>query len=554
MTLWSVVASANMRHASSTSNFDNLPTPYQLSMLVGLCLASVQQLRAYLWYAASPKRKTRLPPVVNKAAAMFILTIALASGVFVADTALHYLTSTILFDQISKPSEANHAYGYGLSKMCLDLDRENNGGFPCSMPVGLAFDDPNQTAKRNEMSRLQSNASSTSQIRLTGAQSLEGVDVAIIIPAPESLPAGKDYRASTVGLAASCHLVPPSVCAMKSIGQGAINTQFNCSDDFFGVLGKSPNISSAGGEKAIDPDLSPLGFKPATNLQWAFFRDDNMSVLWNPESWDPETDQPDLEHIIPDAKLINPFHIATAARMPLNSFTPNTNMTTSTHVFSTENQYVDFVMSCSVTSYSVNYTWFKSSIQNVTIEPSDNGTLLEIFHGTQVYNSVSGGDFDVQQNLVNAGIAGNDTASFLKAWADLYSVKVLSLVGTYLSPRENLEEQARKASLVAKVPKSALGALVGCSLIYTVLGVFLTIKAYRASSQEVAVVAEQLSLAGLTNMAFGEKTDNSSSFTVSPGSGNDSRSRLNQDDYFTKLPRKESRRVRISGTDFRVWV
>lgn len=61
------------------------------------------------------------------------------------------------------------------------------------------------------------------------------------------------------------------------------------------------------------------------------------------------------------------------------------------------------------------------------------------------------------------------------------------------------------------------------------------------------MIAEQLSLAGLTNMAFGKGKNGSPSMTISPGSGNDSRSRFDDEDYFTRLPRRETRRVRISA-------
>ena len=556
MTIWSLIASANMRQASSHSHFENLPTPYQLSILVGLCLSTVQQLRNYVWYAASPKRHTRLPPVVNRAAAMFALAVRLATAVFVSDTALHYLTSTIVFDQISKITQPGSTYGYGMSKLCLDLDRVGvNYGFPCTMEFGGPFEDPDRTKKRNEMNRLQSNASYVSQIRLTGSEDLGDGDIAILIPQPASLPSGEDYRASTIGVAASCHLVPPSVCAMKATGEDNINSIFNCTDKFFGVLGKSPNISSANGEKAIDADLSPLAFKPSPNLQWAYFTDANMSTIYNPESWSPETNQPDQDHIWADDQLINPYYTATAARITANSFTDTSNITTSEpDVFNSENGYLDLIITCSVTSYSVNYTWYKSSVRNVTTAPTNNGTILELFHGTQYYNTVSGGGVDLQQYLVDSSISGNDTASFLSTWGNLNSIKVLALIGAYLTPRTNLEEQSRRALLVAKVPKAALGALIGCSLAYTVLGIGLVIAAYRVSRDNVRLIAEQLSLAGLTNMAFGEGKNRSPSTTSSPGGGNDSRSRFEDGDYFTRLPRRETRRVRISGTDFRVWV
>ena len=253
-------------------------------------------------------------------------------------------------------------------------------------------------------------------------------DVAIIIPNPARLTASGDYRASTIGVGTQCRLIPPPTCNLTATGTDLINTQFNCSDNFFGVLGLSPNISSSNGEKAVDPNLSPLAFKPAINLQWAFFTDDNLTTIYNPESWDPETNQPDTLHVWPDDKLANPFYLGAATRVSNNTFTVNSSITLyEPDVFNFRNGYIDAMLSCSVTSYEVEYTWFRSSIQNVTAVKSENGSLLEIFHGTQSYNTVTGGGYDLQQYLVDAAIAGNDTESFVTAWSDLYSVKVLSL-------------------------------------------------------------------------------------------------------------------------------
>ena len=105
---------------------------------------------------------------------MFVVTILLAFAVFLADSALHYITTTIAFDRITYVAEPQQEFGYGLSSLCLDMDRVNdNYGFPCSLAVGGTFEDNNRTAKRNEMNRLQSNASSVSQIRVTGLSGVE---------------------------------------------------------------------------------------------------------------------------------------------------------------------------------------------------------------------------------------------------------------------------------------------------------------------------------------------------------------------------------------------
>ena len=297
--------------------------------------------------------------------------------------------------------------------LCLDLDGLGvNYGFPCTMEFGGPFEDPDRTMKRNAMDRLQSNESYVSQIRWTRAADLGDDDIAILIPQPSSLASGDEFRASTIGVAASCQLVPPSVCAMKVTGEDYVQSQSNCTEKFFGVLAKSPNTSSINGEEALDPDLSALAFRSSPSLQWTYFTNANMSTIYNPESWNSQTNQPDEVHIWPNSGLINPYYTTTAARISLNSSRDTSKITTSeSNVFNSENGYLDLIMICSATSYSVNYTWYQSSIRNVTISPINNGTLSELFHGTQYNNTVSGGAFDLQQYLIDASIAGNDAAS-----------------------------------------------------------------------------------------------------------------------------------------------
>lgn len=210
--------------------------------------------------------------------------------------------------------------------------------------------------------------------------------------------------------------------------------------------------------------------------------------------------------------------------------------------------YAEFVLRCSLTTYEVEYSWVNGSIEDVSLSTSPNGTLLEIFHGSQPYIQVTGGDHDLQDYLQQAAFQ-NTSNAFAIAFANLYSIKILSTIGAYAAGQTALQEQTRTRLLVAKVQVSALGALVGCSLAYTVLGIGLAISAYRASSTDVRNIAAQLSLPGLTAAAFGEKKVYASEYgKASSGAV-----------FNEKLTRRETSRVVVDGSphhgyDFRVYV
>jgi hypothetical protein len=553
MSLWSVISSAHMSEASSTSQFDMLPTPYQLSILIGLCLASMEQLRAYVWYVCSPNRAIKTPPVLNKAGMVMLAALGISTAVFVSDTVLHYLTATVIIDQIEVSGVPQHESGRGLSEQCLSLDRlKDNGGFPCSLPAGQRFVDPNATASYNEISRLGANESSISQIRIAAVPDVPA-NVAIVLPNPETLDTNDDFRASTVGVATSCSLVPPSSCDMRVAGAGDLYTAFNCSDNFFGLLGKLPNSTlTEDGSKSDDSDLSPLAFKSSQNLQYAFFTDSNLSTIYNAEGWNATTNIPNFSGGLTDAQLLNPIHVGFAVQGYPPMFGTGSEVLASGLVYNNSDNIVAFVMSCSITTYEVDYVWHKSSLQSVTASQSPNGTLLEVFHGHQVYSTIAGA-FDLQNNLVSAGLAGPKVSDYLGKWQDLYSVKVLSHIGGHLTPRANLQEQHRESSLVAQVPEGALGALIGFSLLYSVLGAVLVIAACRARNSQVSSIAVQLSLAGLTNIAFGDGKEKELSGSVTPHVVR-SNSSGPGDSLGSDATRTESRRVRIDGSDFTVWV
>ena len=545
MVLWSLRIAQSMRAASAELQYTRLPTPYQLSLVIGLTLASTERLRRYFGYLFSKSRPS-IPPVVHHAAMMLTASIICAAAVFLADTALHYSTSTISFDVISSTSQPVYEYGRGLSQYCLKFDRIENQGFPCS--YNITVDNPNSWAEVNEIFYLEQNSSRISEIRLVSSPELAHGDLALLMPRMQNLPPDIDFRASTVGVSTQCYPIT-SKCDMRITNPGGLDhTRFNCSNGFFGVLGKSPNISELSGFSP-DPDVPSLAFKPAPNLQYGFFSDSGLNTPYNSEGYDPGNDQPTLPPL-PDAKLINPIYLGIAGRFSGSDQSVSNNMTNDSGLFQTnETAFIDFALRCPFTAYDVSYTWANGEIHDLSFVPSPNGSMLELYHGTQFYITVSGGDYRLQDFLFQAAMQ-NTSEELASKWASLYSTKVLSTIGAYTTPRTDLQEQQRTQLLVAKVPKAALGALIACSLAYTILGLGLGIAAYRASATDVRDLAAQLSLAGLTAAAFDDKH----SFTSERGEVTKGGAVFNE-----KLNRRETRRVLIDGSpergyEFRVWV
>jgi hypothetical protein len=563
MLLWTFPIAQSMRIASSTSQYSQLPTPYQLSLVIGISLASHQRLWRYYEYMLSRTRST-IPPILHKTAGMLTCAVLLAVAVFVTDTYLHYTTQTIDFDQIAIVTQPTNMFSRALSKFCLDFNRAENGGLPCSLAS-----DPNAVAEQNEIFHLQHNSSSASEIRFVHTDNLLHGDVALLVPQSQSFSQDVDFRASTIGVSSQCISISTD-CEMRYDTQYSYHTLFNCSDNFWGVLGKSPNISEVDGTFYPTPYVPPLGYKPAPNLQlvaslhtmsflltvfvrYSFFADQDLHTIYNSVGYDTETDQPTSPNqtSIPDVDLLNPIYLAFAGRIPALFESAGSTLNEDPGIFASSEpgapNYADFVLRCSLTTYEVEYSWVNGSIEDVSLSTSPNGTLLEIFHGSQSYIQVTGGDHDLQDYLQQAALQ-NTSNTFATAFANLYSTKILSTIGAYATGQTALQEQTRTRLLVAKVQVSALGALVGCSLAYTVLGIGLAISASRASSTDVRDIAAQLSLPGLTAAAFGKKAYVSEYGRASNGAV-----------FNEKLTRRETSRVVVDGSpqhgyEFRVYV
>jgi hypothetical protein len=501
MVLWSLPIAQDMRSASVGLDAHRLPTPYQLSLIVGVTLASTQRLRRYFEYILSSSHP-RIPPVLHKAATMLTLCVLLACGVFLADTALHYYTETVPFNQYSVHPQAMHSFGRGLSDTCLSWNRTAEICFPCSVPTwSTPAEEVDAVHSEDEVFLLQQNSSRISEIRLVQAAELENAGLAILVPQTQDIPLSLDFQASTVGVSTQCSLVTGN-CNMSRTGNADLDTQFNCSDGFYGILGLPPVMSDAG-NGPNDPNVPPLGWKPFQNLQYGFYADPQLRQPYATGAFNSTTGDLDVSGTcVPDAKLINPVYLGVAGRFDVGGSSGS--LENDPGMMKGLQNYVDFVLSCSYTTYEVNYTWFNGSIQDASFSRSPNGTLAEMYHGSQMYATVNGGPHDLELNMIHAAQQTNSTG-FMREWGDLYSVKVLSSIGAYSAARPSMQEQARTVLLVAKVPTIALWALIGCSLVYVVLGLALGYAAFRSSSSNVQDLAARLSLAGLTAAAFEER-------------------------------------------------
>ena len=546
MILWTLPVAHSLRQASLQQNYAQLPTPYQLSLVIGLTLASYERLWRYLAYLISPSR-AQIPRVVHRAAGVLIVTTCLALAVFGSDAALHFTTTTVPFDQIKETLVPTLQYGRGLSEYCLTLNRLQNYGLPCS--YNYIETDPNAVEETNESFRLQQNISQINELLVVEDRALTHGDMVVLTQQATTVDTEVDYKISTIGVSSQCHPITTR-CNMRSDLANEFHTLFNCTDQFWGVLGSAPNASQTF-TKAIDANVPGLAYKPASNLEYGFFNDTQLTLPYNTIGYNSSGAANALPPLT-DAELINPIYSAFAGRIGFAWESAGSQLNSDNEIFLPidDQVFADFVLNCTITSYEVNLTFVNGSVRAMEYEPTKNGSLLEIFHGIQFYVEFQTGAPDLQEYLQQVALQ-NTSQALAKAWGNLYSQKIVSTIGGYISPRMNLQEQQRRSLLVASVSKAALGALIACSLAYTVLGIILGVVAYRSSATEVRDLAAQLSLAGLVTTSFGDQTASPSSAGTGTGSGSGI--------YDQKLVKQEKQPIGVDvngnqSFDFRTWV
>ncbi|KAK5048308.1 hypothetical protein LTR84_005978 [Exophiala bonariae] len=470
MDLWAWKIAQSMVEASADVEENGLPTVYQFSLLIGIALASFDRLRRWTSYRScrrQRKRAQRSPKLLNRAGLLLYLWLFLMGLTFAADTLIHYTTATIEFHKVSQSGNIQ-SQGRGLSQRCLTMDRIENYGWPCSLNNLESEDDYLQ--EHNEMLFLSHNSSETSEIHFFQSNVS---NFAMLLPKTSTLSPYVDFRASTIGVETRCKPITYR-CNLTSWGPSDLYSNFSCSPNFWGILGKTINQT--------DSDLSPLALKVGTNLFVAFFADEEFKTPYNTVGYNTTTGEPDSSAPIwTDDKLQNEVRVTFAARFASTAIRAGTDLSLDAGFYKGPNSVYDIILSCSYQSLQVNYTWFNGTIQDIAFEPVQNGTISEIWHGRHVPHSVTGESSSLQAILAQAAVQPSSTA-FAQAWADLYSPVIMATVGGVMAGRANELQQERSPMLVVKLWIPALTSLVFCCLCYIVAGSILVYLALRTAS------------------------------------------------------------------------
>ncbi|KAK6370110.1 hypothetical protein LTR64_005350 [Lithohypha guttulata] len=412
----------------------------------------------------------------------------MAMIMFMADGLIHYTTRTVEVHQAKRSNDIQE-FGKGLAQQCLSMDRTANYGLPCTVNNLIPIID--FLRQQNEMLALYHNTSTMSEIRTVEAN---GQEIAILLPKTSGLSPFVDFRASTIGITTQCRPIT-HLCNLVPSGIDDMFSQFTCSSNFWGLLGKTTNGT-------FDPDYPPLSIKANRNIVMAYFMDKNLTVPYNSVGYNPTTGGPDENGIVlPDDQLVNEVHMALAMRFASTAVDADVDLSMDKGFYRGPTGTYDIILSCNYESLHVDYTWFNGTIRDVMTAPAPNGTLSEIWHGRSSPTSVSG-DSPTLQTILKQAAVQDSSETFARKWADLFSPVVMATIGGVTSNRMNSLEQIREPTLVVKVSIPALTFLAFWCIVYIIFGTVLMVLALRAASeQDIRDARARLNVYGIVTWA-----------------------------------------------------
>ncbi|KAK5057828.1 hypothetical protein LTR84_011829 [Exophiala bonariae] len=498
MALWHIPTACNLAFLTRVGDVQQLPTPHQLSMLVGLSAGSLDELRKYFLYRIN-KVKAEQPVLLSRSACVLSMSAVLAALIFCADTAIHTFTSTVSYNRNTIREEPLLSFGRGISPECIDFDRSLNQGLPCTVVADATVGANFIARDSGEIISLGRNVSISNTIWKVTADDLQQGDLMVLMPQATNASVGVEYSASTVGVSTQC-IPSTKQCQVRMSEDTSPEDSyvvFNCTENFRGVLGASPDVAKDSVVWTQTDSTTPdFNVKLDRNFQYAYFSDSEMAQIYNSIGGSPTNSGSSGDLALPDSKLINPIHLATAGLIPVQNGAAGESLSADADVFSLGGSLIAYSLNCTVTSYDVIYTWVNGSINSFTYTPTSNGSMIELAHGMQAEGMPS---LSQSQSLASLSDSANGMA---RSFSNSHSVDALTLIASVMSPRKNTVEATTESLLVTEMSALAFSFLIVSNLLYIIFGVVLAIRAWMANSRDSRDMVARLSVEGLSAMAL----------------------------------------------------
>jgi hypothetical protein len=326
--------------------------------------------------------------------------------------------------------------------------------------------------------------------------------------APNHVPAGIDYYASTFGVSMECQAVRNSSCITdtNSVDSRMYKlANFNCSDDGLDLRLSGALFPNA--EQVYELDLHRLFQGPppftAYDPPWRI-----THSMINAAANLSDADASDI--------FRNPWRLLSVSNVNYDNLYNNIASDDRIYRFESPSYYA--MIACNATGkyrnqratgstlyllfpvWNVDYTFVDSRVNIISQELSNSTvagiasmTMADMFHfGLTIRENV----------LSEANYLATNVDEFVKFFTRGMARAYVVPLGPQSSPRPALLVQSRNSRIVSQVPKAALWLLVTANLLYIILAISLTVLALVVTSMDVQQLQTRLNVTGLAAQLF----------------------------------------------------
>ncbi|KAJ9615147.1 hypothetical protein H2200_001221 [Cladophialophora chaetospira] len=479
MVLVSYPLARDFLRKSKSGSPESLPTPYQLSLIIGLLQGGFGPFWSWLQYCFQ-KDRHRQPTLLWVALMSVLGGTTLSLAILGADTWLHIVTSTINLDVLSPPApEPALGYGRSLAPECY-----NTSFTPGSLTQCIGNIQPPSQIAFPTVSEATQTSLNLSSINAALSCSIDHKNFAFLTAARRN--PNLDFRASTYAISTTCapaskacNLQNDNTCQRSDgcplgIIQYTLGSPYNCSADLYGDMNNPDDPGSA-----FLSNGSSFGTYSNINFFLQMFRRPGFS--------DP------IGSVEGQEETPNPFYFALGGTVA----TSNALSDDPEAIASNQNFNSAFIFNCTSTVYELDYIMINGTFAggnytkaNATLSNNIGWTLLNADARALSRN-----------NLESAFISGaqqtNTSQSFADFFAQGFSRSTISMIAGITNPKMNSAEQLRENRLITRLPKAPFFTLIVLNLLFAALGIALAVVALLSQPRRTRNIQARLSTAGL---------------------------------------------------------
>ncbi|KAG8877607.1 hypothetical protein FRB98_006617 [Tulasnella sp. 332] len=199
----------------TSSTLTHHPTPLQYGLMVSMAAGNaLTAWQSWKYLVHRRKSRTKAPPFVKSVFTSLVVLLSLSLVVSVADTWLHISTKPLKLNQTSlAPNTSSLLAGLAL----------NPNACPNPTFAGTCvYEDPVAewgTAAQRDLGDMVAANSSDAPYEVMYLAAGDGGDpTAILLPRIKNLPNGISFTSTSIGLGATCSVIPPSQCDLLALG------------------------------------------------------------------------------------------------------------------------------------------------------------------------------------------------------------------------------------------------------------------------------------------------------------------------------------------------